>query len=186
MGERRGYYVNSGLREEARRMREKLNEKAKLKEKENELLEIKRKQEEELAKLRKEQQRKREIELKTKNYFEFNKYNRKVPVEGKPFYYGDFVKDHKGWYPEGDGQFHCDENIILDGIYQKGIFKKGKILFLNDGTRWNGHIKDDMIHGAGRIIDPDGNEIKAIAFQGSILCRHGGKELMSFILHRCE
>jgi hypothetical protein len=175
MAERRGYYVNTGLREQARKIRERLNEKQRLKEQEAQLLEIKRKQEEELAKLRKEQQRKREIELKTKNYFEFNKYNRKIAVEGRPYYFGDHFTNHKGWYPEGQGQFFCDDKLLLDGKYQKGVFKEGTVQFLRDGSQWKGRLKDDMIHGAGIVVDSEGKETRAIAYEGIILCFDGGK-----------
>ena len=173
MSEKRGYYVNTGLRAEAQKWRLKFQEEERQKQKEQEEIDRKRRAEEELKKLREEVRRKQEIEDKTKRYFEFNKYNRKIPSEGNPYYFGDMTIINKSWMPHGTGQFFVNEISVLEGKYNIGEFYEGKVVW-TDGTGWDGSLKNGVMHGVGNVVKEGGERKPALAWEGKLICIQEG------------
>jgi hypothetical protein len=185
MVERRRYVVNTGLRAEASALRAKFSAQQRARDQQLLEQELERQKEAELLELRKEADQKLAIELKTKRYFEFNKYNRKIAPVGSPYFVGDTANDHLAWTQDGQGKFLIDEEVVLDGTYQNGEFVKGKILFRADGSRWEGGIRDGVIHGAGTLTHTDGRVHSVLAHDGHILCNQDSTFilLLSVVFH---
>lgn len=170
MSEKRGYCVNTGLRAEAQKWRLKFQKEALIKQKENEEIERKREAEQQLEQLRKEVQRKKEIEEKTRHYFDYNKYNRKVPADA--YYFGDMEIVQNSWRPHGSGKVVVNDVPIVEGKFSKGDFYEGKIVW-TDGSGWEGSMKDNMIHGVGFVVK-EGERKPALAYEGKLICLREG------------
>lgn len=52
-------------------------------------------------------------EKKTKTYFIIDKFNRQVPPEKNPVYFGEHKKMRDAWVPHGVGQMLLDNEVII-------------------------------------------------------------------------
>ena len=136
------------FREECFKIRCRLEAKKREEERrQHEILEKQRK-EMELQKLRQLEAWKREQEEKTKRYFVHNQFHRKIPIEGDPYYFGEFETQCAGWRPHGSGKFVVNNQPVVEGIYNRGDFVRGKIIWKH-GYIWEGMMWKNLIHGMG-------------------------------------
>jgi hypothetical protein len=105
----------------------------------------------ELQKFRELEALRKEKEFKTKRYFEFNSFHRKIKLEDDPYYYGDLQLQSSGWRPHGKGQFVVNKRTLLEGNYVKGAFIEGKVMFFKHGYKWEGQLHNNLIHGIGYV-----------------------------------
>lgn len=173
------YSKQPSLKEESKKIAAILREKEKHKERERYEISLKKKQAEDLKKLRKEELKRQEEEFKTKKYFEFNKYDRKVTVEGAPYFKGELELASSAWRPDGPGKFVYDDRVALDGLFIKGDFVSGKFV-LPDGSVWEGQMHHDLIHGIGKISKPECDSEEALAYRGHLICTRKGFLLIIF------
>jgi hypothetical protein len=96
-----------------------------------------------------------ENEKKTKPYFIIDKYNRQVPPDREPQYFGAFARVRDSWVPHGPGQMLLDDQVHTDGQYVKGLlWGQGKYVEGN-GSVWEGSFYDGQIHGVGFYTEND-------------------------------
>lgn len=132
------------------------------------------KEEEERLKLELIEKKRIEDERKTKAYFEFNKYDRRIAMEGNPVYFGDFTTKSSttattAWFPHGKGTFTVFGNEVLNGRFVKGDFVEGIVRF-SDGDTWDGHVEHHRMRGVGLLITQDGTQQEVIARDNEIVC----------------
>jgi len=132
------------------------------------LLQLK-KEEEERLRLELIEKKRAEDERKTKAYFEFNKYNRRIAMEGRPVYFGDFITKSAAWFPHGQGTFTVFGSEVLNGRFVKGEFVDGIVRF-SDGTTWHGHVEQHRMNGVGLLTTQDGTKHEVIARNNEIVC----------------
>jgi hypothetical protein len=126
-------------------------------------------EEEERLRLELIEKKRAEDERKTKVYFEFNKYDRRIAMEGGPVYFGDFITKSTAWFPHGKGTFTVFGNEVLNGRFVKGDFVDGIVRF-SDGDTWDGHVEHHRMHGVGLLITQDGTQQEVIARDNEIVC----------------
>ena len=69
-------------------------------------------------------------------------------------YFGDYVSVCGAWVPQGEGKFYLNDELVLEGQFQKGfLYGRGKLCF-PDGMNWVGEIKDYKMHGIGVLSIP--------------------------------
>lgn len=95
-----------------------------------------------------------EEEYKTKHYFEVNKFNRRKPASDTPIYYGDVTTQRAAWIAHGEGKFFLRGKLKLEGLFHHGDFLGGKVCW-EDGTIWEGVIRDHQMQGVGVITEPN-------------------------------
>lgn len=127
------------------------------------------KEEEERLRLELIEKKRAEDERKTKAYFEFNKYDRRIAMEGGPVYFGDFTTKSTAWFPHGKGTFTVFGSEVLNGRFVKGDFVDGIVRF-SDGDTWNGHVEHHHMHGVGLLTTQDGTQQEVIARDNEIVC----------------
>jgi len=143
---------------------------------------------EEADRLAAEAARQREIERKTKEYFEHDSRDRIVSLPRNPTYFGDFCGGfevsankkaskqtrNESWVPHGKGQFLLDDEVHLSGTFVKGVnHGNGMMLIqLEDGTssKWEGEFKMGKVHGVGFVTDKHGVRREALARDNLIIC----------------
>lgn len=126
-------------------------------------------QEEERLRLELIEKKRAEDQRKTKAYFEFNKYDRRIAMEGGPVYFGDFITKSTAWFPHGKGTFTVFGSEVLNGRFVKGDFVDGIVRF-SDGDTWDGHMEHHRMHGVGLLITQDGIKQEVIARDNEIVC----------------
>ena len=91
---------------------------------------------------------------KTKEYYQYDMYNRKISAPENPIYFGDYSSISRAWVPQGEGKFYINDELVLEGHFQKGfLYGRGKLCF-PDGLIWVGEIKDYKMHGIGLLSTP--------------------------------
>lgn len=173
-------YRKTTLRDEAKKYAAILQEKEKEKEKLLLIEQEKKRQEEELRKFREQQRLQQEKEFKTRRFFDLNNFDHKIAPIGNPYYYGDFQLKFSAWRPHGKGQLCIFDNPLLDGDWVRGNFVKGRITW-SDGSYWEGGIQHEVIHGMGKITNPEGETEEAVAVNGEIMVKKSGRCIVCFI-----
>lgn len=139
----------------------------------------KRKEFEAAEKIRKEEERAaKEIEEKTHKYFNINQYNRRVPIDGMPMYFGEveyiLPRDkNSAWRPHGIGEFHFDGSIHYECYFRHGrMFGDGKYRF-NDDTTYFGEFYDGNMHGKGCLVSTK-EKSDVLVRSNIVICRRDG------------
>eukprot|EP01038_Epipyxis_sp_PR26KG_P010483 gene10483-14086_t len=169
------------IRDEAKLMLIKLQEKEELKKKLLEEQEINRKKEEHLKYLHEEEQKRLAIEAKTKRYFQLNSFNRKIPADDDPIYVGDFKCVSKAWIPDGQGQFFLNvDDLKLEGNFKNGMLEGIGKVYWRDGIEWEGNVKNNRIFGDGIIVTKNGSKKPAIANDNNIVAYQEVKHVLNW------
>lgn len=96
-----------------------------------------------------------EKEKRTKPYFVIDKFNRQVPPEQEPVYFGEFKSNKDAWLPHGSGQLLLNDKVHIDGTYMDGmLWGQGKYIERN-GSTWEGGFYDGHMHGIGYYTEFD-------------------------------
>ena len=93
-------------------------------------------------------------EKQTIRYFNYNQYEQKKFKEKvTPVYVGDFKMTEKSWVPHGKGKIQINNVVQMEGDFKQGFLTgKGMLRFL-DGSRWEGGVRDNNMHGIGKYTD---------------------------------
>lgn len=141
----------ASIRDEAKKMAAKLEAARAILEKQRLAEEMEQKRLADLEAYREQERKRQEIERRTKRYYEINMYGRKVPPPDAPKYFGDFTTANVGWCPHGTGQMFLEDELKLEGAFKDGFFHgNGKVMW-NDGSVWEGGIKNNRMDGIGTL-----------------------------------
>jgi hypothetical protein len=91
-----------------------------------------------------------EHEAKKRPYFVVDKYNRQIPTEGEPLYWGDTRQAGTAWEPHGMGKFILDGEVNMEGQFIKGALVQGLVRW-RDGSLWEGSMEEGRMNGVGFI-----------------------------------
>jgi hypothetical protein len=152
---------------------EKLKQEANLKE-------IAWRNEKNLEILRQKERQREEDERRTKAYFQMDKYNRKIPAQDSPVYFGDMVEKNSAWLPHGVGQFSLNDQVLMKGDFRHGDLVQGQVNW-SDGSSWSGKLIDHKMDGIGVITDQNGVDREAMMRMNILVCfkdeLHNGKQI---------
>jgi hypothetical protein len=103
------------------------------------------KEAEEYERLHQEEVRLEKLKVwKTKEYFELNKFGRKVDPEGWPSYFGYHKGTNGAWMPHGPGEMKVGGETTFKGHYVEGL-EHGK----GETSTWKGDFKSGRVDGVG-------------------------------------
>ncbi len=91
------------------------------------------------------------IQVKNENIHEI----KPVEFENGNIYYGNWNDNYE---MEGYGQYYLkEENVMAEGIWDKGELKEGRIFFPN-GDIYEGEMSDSVYNGRGKLITQNKDE----------------------------
>lgn len=96
-----------------------------------------------------------EKEKKTKPYFVVDKFNRQVPPEQSPVYFGEYKRTKDSWLPHGSGQMLLDDEVHTDGTYVNGLLWGQAKYVERNGSVWEGTFYEGQMHGTGFYTEND-------------------------------
>ncbi len=141
-----------------------------------------------------EELKQKEIERKTKNFFHYNEFNRKIIPPLEPFYFGEHVtfgsnsRMNPAWLPQGHGEFHLSEDTFdsdgdrlyingvtrVSGNFEKGVLHGNAYLKFKE-SEYRGEVKKGKLHGSG-ILTENGVEREALLRNELVICYKDGKD----------
>lgn len=154
-----------GIREEAARLRGKLDEVKRLKEslltQQQEAIQ----QQKVLEQEAQEEERQKSNEKQLKKYFYYDEFNHYRLEQGEGYYTGDMeirpvpnyseygheATPNPSWLPSGKGVFVDFDRVVLEGDYKKGSFQRGRVLHRSTEQLWEGRVSDHRMDGAGHL-----------------------------------
>ena len=115
-----------------------------------------------------------EIIRKTKAYYKVSQYNNdKEPIAMNPTYFGEYITDERkdAWVPHGPGKFLVGDEVVKEGVYNKGYLHSQGLQVFEDDSRWEGEFKRGYMQGVGFYIAEKGGEPReALAKDNMIVC----------------
>jgi hypothetical protein len=110
---------------------------------------------------------------KTKEFFYYNEFNRKVIPPGAPLYFGDHLdfgtnpSMNPAWLPHGRGEFRIDRETIdddgdkeiirgevkLQGYFDKGLIHGTSHIKFKENNEYTGDVRRGILHGTGVLTE---------------------------------
>eukprot|EP01041_Mallomonas_annulata_P000515 gene515-990_t len=111
-----------------------------------------------------------ETKIKTKKYFEFSRYERKIDDKDSTLYYGDSIGAKGAWLPHGQGTYTLGDDIRYEGSFRKG-FPHGQCNFIQEnGLKWSGNFINGNMDGIGVLTYKNGEEREILMRKNKIIC----------------
>lgn len=117
----------------------------------------------------------REIDRKTKNYFDLTPAFKKLLTQNTPYYFGEAQTSPGGaWLPHGPGEFYYADELQQKGIYVKGRICGNGLFIFDDGSKWAGKFVRGDMDGPGILTLSDGNEKAVVMRKNQIIAFQDG------------